>query len=84
MTEPVIIATNRQLSKLHPIHQLMLPHFRLTLEINATARKGLIAAGGKFEAIFTPGAHFLELVVSYYRDVWSFESPARPNALRNR
>lgn len=84
MTEPVIIATNRQLSKLHPIHQLMLPHFRLTLEINAIARKTLINAGGMFEGIFTPGAYLMELVVSYYKDVWNFESQALPIDLLNR
>ncbi|KAG0562418.1 hypothetical protein KC19_9G144400 [Ceratodon purpureus] len=84
MTEPVIIATHRHLSKLHPIHQLMLPHFKYTLTINATAREKLIGGGGMFENSFTPGAHFLELVVSYYRDVWDFESQSLPNDLLKR
>ncbi|KAG0606527.1 hypothetical protein M758_9G148100 [Ceratodon purpureus] len=84
MTEPVIIATYRHLSKLHPIHQLMLPHFKYTLQINTTARERLISGGGMFEGVFTPGAHFLELVVSYYRDVWDFESQALPNDLVRR
>ena len=84
MTEPVIIATHRQLSKLHPIHQLMAPHFRYTLKINATARLALICGGGAFESTFTPGADFLALVVSYYRDEWDLESQALPNDLLKR
>lgn len=84
MTEPVIIATHRHLSKLHPIHQLMLPHLKYTFLINATARQQLIGAEGKFEGLFTPGAHFLDLVVSYYKDSWSFDSQALPKDLLKR
>lgn len=84
MTEPVIIAANRHLSKMHPIHQLMLPHFKYTCLINATARQTLIGAGGAFEALFTPGQHFLELVLSYYKNVWNFEGQALPEDLLSR
>jgi len=84
MAEPVIIAANRQLSKMHPIHQLMLPHFKYTFLINATARQTLIGAGGAFEAVFTPGEHFLELVLSYYKNVWNFEGQALPEDLLSR
>lgn len=84
MTEPVIIASNRHLSKMHPIHQLMLPHFKYTFLTNATARKSLISAGGTFEQLFTPGEHFLELVLSYYKNVWNFEAQALPEDLLRR
>ncbi|KAK3153446.1 hypothetical protein QOZ80_2BG0172990 [Eleusine coracana subsp. coracana] len=43
--EPVIIATNRQLSVLHPIHKLLKPHFRKTLHINTTTRQIIISSG---------------------------------------
>ncbi|CAH2042005.1 unnamed protein product, partial [Thlaspi arvense] len=43
-TEPYIIATNRQLSAMHPIYRLLHPHFRYTMEINALAREALINA----------------------------------------
>ncbi|KAM7481473.1 hypothetical protein LguiB_006056 [Lonicera macranthoides] len=36
--EPFVIATNRQLSVLHPIYKLLQPHFRETMNINAVAR----------------------------------------------
>ncbi|KAL3695948.1 hypothetical protein R1sor_010024 [Riccia sorocarpa] len=45
-TEPYVIATHRQLSKLHPISQFLQPHLRYTLEINGSARMNLIAADG--------------------------------------
>ncbi|CAN1336783.1 Linoleate 13S-lipoxygenase 2-1, chloroplastic [Linum perenne] len=53
-TEPYIIAANRQLSALHPIYRLLLPHFRYTLDINALARQVLINAGGFIESCFAP------------------------------
>ncbi|XP_058729965.1 linoleate 13S-lipoxygenase 2-1, chloroplastic-like isoform X2 [Vicia villosa] len=49
-TEPYIIATNRQLSAMHPIYRLLLPHFRYTLEINALAREKLINVDGIIES----------------------------------
>ncbi|ONM35727.1 Linoleate 9S-lipoxygenase 1 [Zea mays] len=33
--EPFVIATNRQLSVTHPVHRLLLPHYRDTMNINA-------------------------------------------------
>ncbi|KAA8536873.1 hypothetical protein F0562_029351 [Nyssa sinensis] len=47
--EPFVIATNRQLSVLHPIYKLLHPHFRDTMNINALARQALINAGGLLE-----------------------------------
>ena len=35
--EPYIIAAHRQLSFMHPIFKLLLPHMRYTMEINALA-----------------------------------------------
>ncbi|KAL6637667.1 hypothetical protein ACP70R_025239 [Stipagrostis hirtigluma subsp. patula] len=33
--EPFVIATNRQLSVVHPVHKLLSPHYRYTMHINA-------------------------------------------------
>ncbi|KAG0604154.1 hypothetical protein M758_10G149300 [Ceratodon purpureus] len=81
VTEAVIIASNRNLSRLHPIMQLMAPHYRSTLEINRTARATLIAAGGSIETHFTPKKYSMELAAANYRDTWTFESQALPNDL---
>ncbi|KAG0557308.1 hypothetical protein KC19_11G118900 [Ceratodon purpureus] len=80
-TEPVIIATNRQLSKLHPINHLMAPHLRSTLYINQGARAKLIAAGGTIESTFTPRAYGMRMAAVNYKDTWTFESQALPNDL---
>lgn len=81
VTEAAIIASNRTLSKMHPIMQLMAPHFKCTLEINRAARKGLINAGGKIETHFTPRAYSLEMGSVNYRDTWTWPSQALPNDL---
>ncbi|TQD79792.1 hypothetical protein C1H46_034655 [Malus baccata] len=53
-SEPVVIATNRQLSVVHPIYKLLHPHFRDTMNINALARQILINAGGILETTVFP------------------------------
>ncbi|KAI3743195.1 hypothetical protein L1987_60901 [Smallanthus sonchifolius] len=77
-TEPYIIATNRQLSKMHPIHNLLHPHFRYTMEINALAREALINCGGVIETGFSPGKYSIEMSSVVYGQVWRFDHEALP------
>ncbi|PWA77611.1 linoleate 13S-lipoxygenase 2-1 protein [Artemisia annua] len=77
-TEPYIIATNRQLSKMHPIHNLLHPHFRYTMEINALAREALINSGGIIESSFSPGKYSMELSSIAYGQLWRFDREALP------
>ncbi|KAK9068665.1 hypothetical protein SSX86_012780 [Deinandra increscens subsp. villosa] len=77
-TEPYIIATNRQLSKMHPIHNLLHPHFRYTMEINALARESLINSGGVIETGFSPGKYSIEMSSVVYGQVWRFDHEALP------
>ncbi|KAI3683477.1 hypothetical protein L1987_83981 [Smallanthus sonchifolius] len=77
-TEPYIIATNRQLSKMHPIHSLLHPHFRYTMEINALAREALINSGGIIESCFSPGKYSVELSSVAYGQLWRFDHEALP------
>ncbi|KAJ7961638.1 Lipoxygenase [Quillaja saponaria] len=83
-TEPYVIATNRQLSVLHPIYKLLDPHFRFTLEINAFARQSLINANGIIESTFSPGKYSFELSSIAYDKLWQFDLEALPNDLINR
>ncbi|XP_054780939.1 seed linoleate 9S-lipoxygenase-3-like isoform X2 [Prosopis cineraria] len=81
--EPFIIATNRQLSVLHPIHKLLRPHFRDTMRINATARSALINEGGTIESTFLPGKYAMEISSIIYKN-WVFTEQALPNDLIKR
>ena len=83
-TEPYIIATNRQLSVMHPIYRLLHPHFRYTMEINALARQKLINADGIIEGAFSPGKFSMELSSAVYDAVWRFDHEALPQDLINR
>ena len=76
--EPFIIATSRQLSALHPVHRVIVPHYKNTMDINAAARKALINAGGIIESTFTPGAFAMELSAVVYKLDWRFDEQALP------
>lgn len=80
-TEPVVIATYRQLSALHPISKLLHPHLRYTMEINAAARQSLIAANGVIESTFTPGRYAMEMSAVVYGAFWRFDKEALPEDL---
>ncbi|GLJ23659.1 hypothetical protein SUGI_0448040 [Cryptomeria japonica] len=66
VVEPFIVVTNRNMSKLHPLHKLLVPHFRNTMEINRLAREKLINAGGIIEQCFSPGQHAMEISAKAY------------------
>lgn len=82
--EPYIIAANRQLSEMHPVYQLLHPHFRYTMRINALARSALINAGGIIELSFSPQRYAIELSSVAYDKLWRFDTEALPADLVRR
>ncbi|KAK1371588.1 Lipoxygenase [Heracleum sosnowskyi] len=84
VVEPYVIATNRQLSAMHPIYRLLKPHFRDTMEINAVARDVLVNSGGIIEKTFSPGKYSMEMSSVAYRELWRFDQEGLPADLIRR
>ena len=83
VVEPFVIATNRQLSVLHPIYKLLYPHYRDTMNINALARESLVNADGIIEQSFLWGRYAMEMSSVIYKD-WVFPEQALPADLIKR
>ena len=81
--EPFVIASNRQLSALHPIYKLLHPHFRDTMPVNVVARQIALNAKGLFEAAVYPQQYVGPWTSALYKD-WVFTEQALPRDLIKR
>lgn len=81
--EPVIMATRRHLSKMHPLHAFLDPHFKDTLNLNSEGRTALVCAGGRIEKNFAGGRYQMEIVCQEYKG-WKFSEQSLPNDLLRR
>ncbi|KMT13762.1 hypothetical protein BVRB_4g081380 [Beta vulgaris subsp. vulgaris] len=81
--EPFIIATNRQLSALHPVYKLLHPHFRDTMPVNTIARQIALNADGLFEAAVFPRKYVGQWTSQMYKN-WVFTEQALPRDLIKR
>ena len=71
--ETVAVATHRQLSVAHPLHQLLAPHCRFTMAINHSARTEMLKPGGVIAETMSVGREgALDLCKKAWK-TWSFE-----------
>lgn len=82
--DPIVVATYRQLSDKHPLHQLLAPHFEGTLPINALAVRRLINRDGKVEQLLAPEIESAYKVLSAIRNNFHFRDSFLPNDLVRR
>ncbi|KAL6643139.1 hypothetical protein ACP70R_021320 [Stipagrostis hirtigluma subsp. patula] len=91
--EPFVIAMNRQLSVMHPIHKLLRPHFQNTLNSNAVTRQIIIGSGdrrdngdifrGIHEVTYSASKYAIEMSSKAYK-TWNFTELALPTDLVKR
>lgn len=82
--DPIVVATYRQLSDKHPLHQLLAPHFEGTLPINALAVRRLINRDGKVEQLLASQIESAYKVLSFIRNSFHFRNSFLPNDLQKR
>eukprot|EP00753_Platysulcus_tardus_P018585 PLAT6937.1.p1 GENE.PLAT6937.1~~PLAT6937.1.p1 ORF type:complete len:691 (+),score=362.98 PLAT6937.1:122-2194(+) len=70
--EPFAISTHRNLSTMHPVFKLLIPHLKWTIAINALASETLVSPGGVIESIFMLGSNSVPLAMHKYK-TWKFE-----------
>ena len=71
--EPMILAANRQLPAAHPIHVLLKPHFRFTIQINDSAIHSLIVPGGVVASVLSPDHQSVGKILVDAHDKWRFD-----------
>ncbi|XP_037544112.1 polyunsaturated fatty acid lipoxygenase ALOX15B [Nematolebias whitei] len=64
MAELCCVATLRQLPDQHPLHQLLMPHVRTSLQINLQARASLLAPNGIFDQVVGSGLNIIPSLLS--------------------
>ncbi|KAL0993737.1 hypothetical protein UPYG_G00112960 [Umbra pygmaea] len=77
-------ATLRQLPEVHPLHQLLMPHIRSTLQINIQARTSLLAANGVFDKAIGSGLEALPVLLSEATKRLRYHSLCVPGDLEDR
>ncbi|HYX37556.1 MAG TPA: lipoxygenase family protein [Oligoflexus sp.] len=82
--DPIVVATYRQLSDKHPLHQLLTPHFEGTIPINTLAVRRLINRDGKVEQLLAPQIESAYKVLSQIRNGFHFRNAFLPNDLVRR
>ncbi|KAM4688537.1 hydroperoxide isomerase ALOXE3-like isoform 2-T2 [Discoglossus pictus] len=78
------IATSRQLPLGHPVHKLIGPHLRYTLEINVLARIQLIGPGGIFDDAIATGKGGIPVLLRKAMEVLTYTDLCLPDDIESR
>lgn len=82
--EPMILAANRQLPAAHPIHVLLKPHFRFTIQINDSAIHSLIVPGGVVASVLSPDHQSVAKILVDAHEQWRFDEQFPPKLFEQR
>lgn len=84
IVEPMIVAMHRQLASRHPLHKLLIPHFRFTININDDAIHSLIVPGGVVACNVGIAIESSLALVTRAHQAWRWDEqvPTREFALR--
>ncbi|XP_026859202.2 polyunsaturated fatty acid lipoxygenase ALOX15B isoform X1 [Electrophorus electricus] len=82
--EVCCIATLRNLPEVHPLHQLLMPHIKTSLQINVQARASLLAPQGVFDKAIGCGLKALPLLFARGTDQLRYTSLCVPDDLKER
>ncbi|XP_073780370.1 polyunsaturated fatty acid 5-lipoxygenase isoform X1 [Danio rerio] len=83
-TEVFAIAMFRQLSAVHPVYKLLIPHVRFTIAINTAAREKLINDTGVFNEANSSGGIGLQQVIQKAMQTLTYKSLCFPEAMKTR
>ena len=83
--ETIAVSTHRQLGIGHPVHKLLIPHFRFTMAINHAARNKLLAHDGPIDNVFAMGVDGgFDLIEKVWKHSWTFDDYDLEKDLKNR
>ncbi|XP_067283800.1 polyunsaturated fatty acid 5-lipoxygenase-like [Pseudorasbora parva] len=84
ISEVFEMAMLRQLSAVHPVYKLLIPHVRFTIAINAEAREKLLNEDGVISKISSVSGPGIEEVMKRAMDTFTYKSLCFPEAIKAR
>ncbi|KAA0709032.1 Arachidonate 5-lipoxygenase [Triplophysa tibetana] len=84
ISEVFEVAMYRQLSTVHPVYKLLVPHVRFTIAINSVAREKLISKDGVFSKISSISGKGINDLMEKARNTCTFKSMCFPEAIHAR